>query len=68
MKTAIKIIIGIWAILSLVAIDAAITARSILYSYRAEIAYLRSQQDANQRDIQYLIDQTFYLRELIQRK
>ena len=65
MKTAIKIIIGIWIILSLLAIDAAFTARSILYSYRAEIAALKQQQEANQRDIQYLIDQTFYLRELM---
>lgn len=65
MKTAIKIIIGIWAILSLVAIDAAITARAILYSYRAEIAALKQQQDANAATINYLVDQTFYLRELM---
>lgn len=68
MKTGVKIIIGIWIILSLLAIDAAFTARSILYSYHAEIAALKQQQDANQRDIQYLIDQTFYLRELMRRK
>ena len=67
MKTAVKIILATWLILSLLAIDAAITARSILYSYRAEIAYLKQQQDANQRDIQYLIDQIFYLRELVGR-
>lgn len=30
MKTAIKVFIGIWLILSLLAIDAAFTARSIL--------------------------------------
>ena len=65
MKTAIKIFLAIWLLLSLLAIDAAFTARSILYSYRAEIAALKQQQDANQRDIQYLIDQTFYLRELM---
>ena len=65
MKTAVKIFLAIWLILSLLAIDAAFTARSILYSYRAEIAALKQQQDANQRDIQYLIDQTFYLRELM---
>ena len=65
MKTAIKIIIGIWAILSLLAIDAAFTARSILYSYRAEIAYLKQQQEANQRDINSLHEQTYYLRELM---
>ena len=67
MKTAIKIFLAIWLLLSLFAIDAAFTARSILYSYRSEIAALKQQQDANQRDIQYLIDQTFYLRELVQR-
>ena len=65
MKTAIKIFLAIWLLLSLIAIDAAFTARSILYSYRAEITALKQQQDANQRDIQYLIDQTFYLRELM---
>ena len=65
MKTAIKIFLAIWLLLSLFAIDAAFTARSILYSYHAEIAALKQQQDANQRDIQYLIDQTFYLRELM---
>ena len=52
-------------ILLLSAIDAAFTARAILYSYQSEIAALKQQQDANQRDIQYLIDQTFYLRELM---
>lgn len=65
MKTAIKIFLAIWLLLSLLAIEAAFTALSILYSYHAEIAYLKQQQDANQRDIQYLIDQTFYLRELM---
>ena len=65
MKTAIKIIIGIWLILSLLAVDAAFTARSILYSYHAEIAALKQQQDANAATINYLIDQTFYLRELM---
>ena len=65
MKTAIKVFIGIWIILSLFAIDAAFTARSILYSYRAEIAALKQQQDANQRDINSLIEQQFYLRELV---
>ena len=67
MKTAIKIFLAIWLILSLFAIDAAFTARSILYSYQSEIAALKQQQEANQRDINYLIDQTFYLRELVQR-
>ena len=67
MKTAIKIIIGIWLILSMVAIDAAFTARSILYSYRAEIAALKQQQEANAATINYLVDQTFYLRELMHR-
>ena len=65
MKTAIKIFLAIWLILPLLAIDAAFTARAILYSYQSEIAALKQQQDANQRDIQYLIDQTFYLRELM---
>ena len=68
MKTAIKIFLAIWLLLSLFAIDAAFTARSILYSYQSEIAALKQQQEANQRDIQYLVDQTFYLRELVQRK
>ena len=67
MKTAVKIILAIWLILSLFAIDAAFTARSILYSYRAEIAALKQQQDANAATINYLVDQTFYLRELVQR-
>ena len=67
MKTAIKIFLAIWLLLSLLAIDAAFTARSILYSYQSEIAALKQQQDANQRDINYLIDQTFYLRELVHR-
>ena len=65
MKTAIKTFLAIWLILSLFAIDAAFTARSILYSYRAEIAALKQQQDANQRDINSLIEQQFYLRELV---
>ena len=65
MKTAVKIILAIWLILSLFAIDAAFTARSILYSYRAEIAYLKQQQEANQRDINSLHEQTYYLRELM---
>ena len=68
MKTAVKIFLAIWLLLSLFAIYAALTALAILYSYHAEIAALKQQQDANQRDIQYLIDQTFYLRELVQRK
>ena len=67
MKTAVKIFIAIWLILSLFAIDAAFTARSILYSYRAEIAALKQQQEANAATINYLVDQTFYLRELVQR-
>ena len=65
MKTAIKIFLAIWLILSLLAIDAAFTARSILYSYRAEIAYLKQQQEANQRDINSLHEQTYYLLELM---
>ena len=67
MKTAIKIFLAIWLLLSLLAIDAAFTARSILYSYRAEIAALKQQQEANAATINYLVDQTFYLRELVQR-
>ena len=67
MKTAIKIFLAIWLLLSLLAIDAAFTARSILYSYRSEIAALKQQQDANQRTIEYLTDQTFYLREEVHR-
>ena len=67
MKTAIKIFIATWLLLSLFAIDAAFTARSILYSYQSEIAYLKQQQDANAATINYLVDQTFYLRELAQR-
>ena len=67
MKTAIKIFLAIWLILSLFAIDAAFTARSILYSYQSEIAALKQQQDANQRTIEYLTDQTFYLREVVHR-
>lgn len=65
MKTAWRIIIGFWLILSLLAIDAAFTARSILYSYQSEIAYLKQQQEANQRDINSLHEQTYYLRELM---
>ena len=65
MKTAIKIFLAIWLLLSLFAIDAAFTARSILYSYQSEIAALKQQQDASQRTIEYLTDQTFYLRELV---
>ena len=64
MKTAVKIILAIWLILSLFAIDAAFTARSILYSYRAEIAALKQQQEANAATINYLVDQTFYLMEV----
>lgn len=67
MKTAIKIFLAIWLLLSLLAIEAAFTARSILYSYHAEIAYLKQQQEANQRDINSLIEQQFYLRELVHR-
>ena len=67
MKTAIKIFLATWLILPLLAIDAAFTARSILYSYQSEIAYLNQQQEANAATINYLVDQTFYLRELVQR-
>ena len=67
MKTAIEIFIAIWLLLSMFAIDAAFTARSILYSYQSEIAALKQQQDANAATINYLVDQTFYLRELVQR-
>ena len=67
MKTAIKMFLATWLLLSLFAIDAAFTARAILYSYQSEIAALKQQQDANQRTIEYLIDQTFYLRELVHR-
>ena len=67
MKTAIKIFLAIWLLLSVLAIDAAFTARTILYSYQSEIAYLKQQQEANQRDINYLTDQTFYLREEVHR-
>ena len=63
----ITVSLAVLFIIAVVTIDAAITARSILYSYQSEIAALKQQQDANQRDIQYLIDQTFYLRELAQR-
>lgn len=68
MKTAVKIFMGIWLILSLFAIDAAFEARSILYSYHAEIAALKQQQNANAATINYLVDQTFYLRELVKTK
>ena len=67
MKTAIKIFLAIWLLLSLVAIDAAFTARAILYSYQSEIAALKQQQEANAATINYLVDQTFYLRELVHR-
>ena len=67
MKTAIKIFLAIWLLLSLFAVDAAFTARSILYSYQSEIAALKRQQDANAATINYLVDQTFYLREVVQR-
>ena len=67
MQRIITISLGILFIIAVVTIDAAITARSILYSYHAEIAALKQQQDANQRTIEYLTDQTFYLRELVQR-
>ena len=67
MQSIITISLGILFIIAVVTIDAAITARSILYSYHAEIAALKQQQDANQRTIEYLTDQTFYLRELVQR-
>lgn len=56
---------AILLILLVTTIDAAFTARSILYSYRAEIAYLKQQQEANQRDINSLHEQTYYLRELM---
>ena len=67
MKTAIKIFLAIWLLLSMLAIDAAFTARTILYSYQSEIAYLKQQQEANAATINYLVDQTFYLRELVHR-
>lgn len=67
MKTAIKVFIAIWLILSLFAIDAAFTARSLLYSYRSEIAALKQQQEANQRTIEYLTDQYFEMREGMKR-
>ena len=67
MKKYILAAATILLILLVVAIDAAFTARSILYSYRAEIAALKQQQDANAATINYLVDQTFYLRELVQR-
>ena len=60
----ITISLGILFIIAVVTIDAAITARSILYSYRAEIAYLKQQQEANAATINYLVDQTFYLMEV----
>lgn len=56
---------AILLILLVTTIDAAFTARALLYSYRSEIAYLRQQQEANQRDINQLIEQQFYLRELM---
>ena len=65
MKIAIKIFLATWLLLSLFAIDAAFTARSILYGYQSEIAYLKQQQEANQRDINSLHEQTYYLRELM---
>ena len=65
MQRIITISLGILFIIAVVTIDAAITARSILYSYRAEIAYLKQQQEANQRDINSLHEQTYYLRELM---
>ena len=67
MKKYILAAATILLILLVVAIDAAFTARSILYSYRAEIAALKQQQDANAATINYLVDQTFYLRELVHR-
>ena len=67
MQRIITVSLAVLLIIAVVTIDAAFTARSILYSYQSEIAYLKQQQDANQRDINYLIDQTFYLRELVQR-
>ena len=67
MQRIITVSLAVLFIIAVVTIDAAITARSILYSYHAEIAALKQQQDANQRDINYLIDQTFYLREAVQR-
>ena len=67
MQRIITISLGILFTIAVVTIDTAITARSTLYSYQSEIAALKQQQDANQRDIQYLIDQTFYLRELVHR-
>lgn len=67
MQRIITIALGILLIVAVVTIDAAITARTVLYSYRAEIAALKQQQDANAATINYLVDQTFYLRELMQR-
>jgi hypothetical protein len=50
------------------AINAAFDARALLYSYRSENAYLRSQLEAKQRDINYLTDQYFEMREMMRRK
>jgi hypothetical protein len=55
-------------VLAIAGIDAAFTARSLLYSYRAENAYFRLQIEAQQRDINYLTDQYFELRELVRRR
>ena len=43
-------------------------ARALLYSYRSENAYLRSQIEAQQRDINSLQHEQYYLRELVRRK
>ena len=64
MQRIITTALAILLILSLFAIDAAFTARSLLYSYRAEIAALKQQQEANAATINYLVDQTFYLMEV----
>lgn len=67
MQRIITIALGILLIVAVVTIDAAITARTVLYSYRSEIAALKQQQDANQRTIEYLTDQYFEMREGMKR-
>ena len=67
LKNRIILVATILLILLLTAIDAAFTARSLIYSYQSEIAYLKQQQEANTATINYLVDQTFYLREVVRR-
>lgn len=67
MQRIITVSLAVLFIIAVVTIDAAITARSILYSYRAEITYLKQQQEANQRTIEYLTDQNFEMREGMKR-